>query len=598
VRSCPDGTGAALPYHERVNAPKPPAATFDSLVLAAVVREIRGVLPARLGRAAHAGSAEIVLPLRAGRARGVLLSCDARWARAHLVTRIPEFDLVTPFSQLLRARFDDARVVDVRQRPFERVLIFEIEALDGPYRLIAELMGKHANVLLTSGDDILGAMKIVGPERSRRPVVPGRPYEAPPPDPRPTPATVTANDLRAAARGAPEPLWRRVLTAVSGIGPLAAYDLTARAGADPEATAAVAEDTFPAVAAACRAIAAAVADGSFQPQLLLADGVADGFAPWPLHGFTSERQLPATMSNAIDQTLAARARRAALEDERRALLQRVDAVFGRKQRALAESRDALRAAEDAPRLRRCGELLLAYASFIPTGAGAHETTDYDGTPITIALDPRATAIENAQAYFRRYAKAQAVSRTLPARIAQLEADLAFLTGTRLYVELAAETGDLSDLRDELVAGGYLEARREKRRGAGTKRGNADTPATRTHEVDGFAVVVGRTNRDNDRVTFKLAAPDDLWLHARGVPGAHVLLRVAGRVPPPAVVEAAAAIAAYHSAARDATHVAVDVTERRNVWKPKGAAPGAVLYRNERTLHARPRAPDAVTPALR
>ena len=119
-----------------------------------------------------------------------------------------------------------------------------------------------------------------------------------------------------------------------------------------------------------------------------------------------------------------------------------------------------------------------------------------------------------------------------------------------------------------------------------------TAPPRAFQVDGFQVLVGRSSRDNDHLTFRVSAPEDLWLHARGVPGAHVILRTGGRTPSPQTVQKAASIAAYFSAARTSGAVDVDVVERRWVGKPKGARPGVVLYRNERTVRVRPELPGA------
>jgi predicted ribosome quality control (RQC) complex YloA/Tae2 family protein len=230
-----------------------------------------------------------------------------------------------------------------------------------------------------------------------------------------------------------------------------------------------------------------------------------------------------------------------------------------------------------------GELLLAYASRIPPGADSAALPDYEGQSVEISLDPHRTAVENAQAYFRRYAKARAAAKALPERIAVLRDEVTYIQELQVHLEHARSDEDMLEIEQELTDAGYLRRPRQRRRVRGVSE-------PRAYEVDGFAVLVGRSSRDNDHVTFRLAAPEDLWFHARALPGAHVILKVAGRQPEEQTIERVAAIAAYHSAGREATAVEVDITERRNVWKPKGVRSGVVRYRGERTLRVSPRTP--------
>lgn len=558
--------------------PTAPEPTFDSVVLASVVREVQALLPLRVLRAESVGPHEVAL---VGRAASLLFSADPRWARVHL-WRGRARAAPHPFADLVRARLSGARLVQVHHVPFERVAEFHFEAADGAWRLVAEPMGKHGNLVLVHDGRVVGVARPVPPERSRvRPLLPGLPYEPPPPDLRPRPGELEPAALWEALRASPEPLWRAVLRCVAGIGPLASYEAASRTG-DPEDPGC---DLDRAVLL-CRVLAElrdAVHAGAFAPHLYLRAGEPVSFAPFPLTCLERVEAVEVTMSEAVERVLDARARSARFLERRARLAARVRVHLSRKRSALEQVRRDLGATEELDRLREAGRLLLAYAHQVPVGARSAELPGQDGRTLHIPLDPSRTAVENAQALFRRYAKLRAALRTLPSRAAALEEEVRQLEALEVHLETARAEEDLSAVEAELPD----PVRR-------VPRGVQAVAEPRRFLVQGFVVLVGRSNRDNDRVTFRLSSPDDLWFHARGLPGAHVVLRRGGRAPSEDTVRRVAALAAYYSAGRGAAAVDVDYTERRNVWKPRRAPAGRVLYRGERTVRVAPAPPEEVT----
>jgi predicted ribosome quality control (RQC) complex YloA/Tae2 family protein len=206
--------------------------------------------------------------------------------------------------------------------------------------------------------------------------------------------------------------------------------------------------------------------------------------------------------------------------------------------------------------------------------------------VRIVLDPRLSGVENAQAYFKRYARAAAARSRLPGRRAALEAERAFLDASATALAQAENADDLWEIEQDLVAAGLRRPGRTKVRPRAVERG-------RTFDLPGDAQArVGRSARENEHLTFEVARPDDLWLHARAMPGAHVIVPIGHRRPPNETIAAAAAIAAYYSAGRHAGKVPVDVTERKHVRKVRGAPPGQVTYGHERTLVVAPGLPAA------
>lgn len=556
--------------------PPAPEATFDSVVLAAVVREVQPLLPLRVLRAESGGPHEVVLH---GRAGSLLVSADPRWARVHL-WRAPARGEPHAFADLVRARLSGARLVQVHHVLFERVVQFDFEAPDGVWRLVAEPMGKHANLVLVHHGRVVGVARPVPPQRSRvRPLLAGLSYAPPPADPRPKPGELEPEALLAALRASPGPLWRALLHSVAGIGPLTSYELAFRTG-DPEATTC----DLNRAALLSRLLSDLrdrVLKGAFDPHLYLKAGVPATFAPFPLTCLEGLEGVRVTMSEAVERVLDARARASRFSERRGRLLARLDAQLSRKRSALEQVRQDLGASEELDRLREAGQVLLVYAHQVPAGARSVELPGHDGRTLHIPLDPHRTAVENAQALFRRYAKLRASLKTLPARASALEQEVGQLEALRVLVETAQMEEDLLAVEAELT-------------GAEPRPGRALAAAQpRRFFIDGFAVLVGRSNRDNDRVTFRLSSPDDLWFHARGIPGAHVILRTGGQPASEDTVRRVAAVAAYYSAGRGSGAVEVDYTQRRNVSKPPGSPPGRVVYRGERTVRVAPAPPQEV-----
>jgi predicted ribosome quality control (RQC) complex YloA/Tae2 family protein len=261
----------------------------------------------------------------------------------------------------------------------------------------------------------------------------------------------------------------------------------------------------------------------------------------------------------------------------------IQGVLRKTDHAAAALTRALEDSAGAGRLRSWGELLLAYGSQIPTGSAEAVLPGFDGQMVAVQLDRTLTPVENAQRLFARYARMRDARPQIDARLRAVREDHRYLASALAMAETASGLDDLAELRRELADDGYLRRRRVRPARAAAKPRTVALPG-------GAHLLVGRSNHDNDRVTFKIAGPEDLWFHARGVPGAHVILRTGGRAATEDEIQAAAAAAAYFSAARGAGHAAVDYTARKHVRKAKGSKPGMVTYERETTVQAAPGIP--------
>ncbi|MDQ0190823.1 NFACT family protein [Alicyclobacillus cycloheptanicus] len=536
---------------------------------------------------------ELVLTVRGmGGSERLLLSAHRQFARAHAMFGPRPANPEEPpmFCMLLRRRIESGRIVSVRQQGYDRVVEMTIESVNDlgdhvHYLLLLEIMGKHSNILLCTEDEtgrpgtVIDSIVRVTPQMSRvRPVLPGAAYQPAPPQQKRTAAEVTAADIAKLRlhEQPPDAQAKLLIRHIAGIGPISAQEVLRRAGdpADAQRVVDALQDLFQ-----------GVEEGREAASIGLDDlGRKAAAAPFQLSIFPRTAQA-ASFEEALDQvyrdTVQVQRQSAVAAELLHAIDQHLDRLRGKQtklQAMIQENQD-----DATPRI--CGELLTAYAYQIEKGRTKVTLPNFydDEKPITIALDPALSPIENAQAYYKLSSKRK---RSIPILSAELDAtlrDLAYLEGVRTQLEDATpET--LPEIRAELVHEGFLNARRK------AARAPKKTPPSRPQAYrsqDGFVIRVGRNNVQNDQLTFRRSRPDDLWLHVKNGPGSHVVISSEGRPIPASTLEEAAMLAAYFSKSRDSANVAVDYTEVKHVWKPAGARPGFALYDHHHTLFVTP-----------
>ena len=584
--------------------------SFDALTLSAVRDELEPLLvDARLQKVVFVDELSLAVECfapGAGRTN-VLLSANLEHGRIHRIAQLPVRGLErdSPFSLLIRKHLRNARVRAIHQPRLERVFELDCEQRDASGRLyrvvlIVEAMGRRSNLVLLEADGtILDAARRTPPSRNpRRPVLPHLPYAPPPAQERLLPEDISAETLRSPASGRAKTLAAHLGERIAGLSPLAGRELAFRATGHSDAP--LDSVDWPRVAAAAREFLGMVETHAWQPTL-----AADGerpleYAPYALThltaggatllSFASISEAIATFYARLAESGPAR-RGDPLAAERKALLPPIERAERAVERRIAALEHQLVTGQsERDPLRRAGEAILAHQTQL--APGATELT-LDGE--RIALDERLSASENAQAYFARYRKAREAEERVPALLAEAHNQQNHLAELRTLVEVADQMDAIRALRREVAAATSARASREAtadgnaRRGSAAKRSTASAAYRRVALAEGWEALVGTSAAGNAAVTFEVADAEDLWLHARGVPGAHVILRTRGASPPDAVIERAAQLAAAHSSARAASAIEVDVTRRRYVKKIPGAAPGLVRYTNERTVRVTPRA---------
>jgi predicted ribosome quality control (RQC) complex YloA/Tae2 family protein len=290
----------------------------------------------------------------------------------------------------------------------------------------------------------------------------------------------------------------------------------------------------------------------------------------------------------VNRAVELRYERTVAERETSSLRQELVSVIRKAIERAARRRDAVAkdvaGAEQGDTFRLMGELLLANKHLLKKGQTSAELAGYDGTNVSVILDPTRSPAENAGKYFQRYRKAKAGLAVMRERLAEARDETAFLASVQEELSAAEDRDGLLAIRSRLSRRGYVKA-------AGGKVPGTRTVAPQPYRTivhQGWEILVGKSAAGNDYVTMKLARPDDLWLHAEGMAGSHVVVRNPGkRDIPDGVLKKAASLAAYYSKGRNSTKVPVAFTRAAYVSKPRGAAPGSVVLGSRRTMMAAP-----------
>ncbi|MGE5380722.1 MAG: NFACT family protein, partial [Methylocystaceae bacterium] len=459
----------------------------------------------------------------------LLLSANARWARFHLTNHRLENPTSPPaFCMYLRKHLEGARIIDLRQPGWERVLYIRILALNefrdwSERLLIGEFMGRHSNIILVDPNTglIMDAIKRYGNEVSTyREVLPGRPYVPPPSQNKLLPEAAT-----------PELLWSKwcqgsldlrlsqaLFSAVEGLSPISAAFICERAGLPALATVGeCGEYELNQVYRALKSIVDTITSGQIQPAVSPQRPPSD-FWLLPLD---TDWKPAVDANNAVDEYYNGRLAAARLESFKVNINRNITGYLNKLYRKRLAQEQDLAEARQKEHLRNWGELLTAYAHEVPPRASAVQLTDfYSGEPVTIELQPHLNAIQNAQKYFKTYAKARVSRDHLQTFLAQTKAEIDYLESVQVALERAESVDEAEEIIEELTEQKYMKESRKNR-----KRAHAETNFRQFTSSDGLTILVGRNNRQNDILTLRKAAAGDLWLHTKEIPGTHVILRL-------------------------------------------------------------------------
>ncbi len=571
---------------------------LDGAFLYAIKNEIIPLIGSRVEKVHQPSREEIIISLRSKQgSKKLYISANSGSARVHITSMSVDNPQTPPmFCMLLRKHLGSGKLIAVRQDGLERILNLDFECVNElgdvvTVTIACEIMGRRSNIIAVGADGrVIDSVKRVDEDMSReRLVLPGMRYSLPPRDKRLNFLEATPDEIVPALReqGSAE-LSKALIRTFEGISPVLAREWTFFAGRGTHLEA----DTV---------------DGDQLDRLLFIikrakeqleqneccfsvvsdkEGQLKDFSFIRLSQFGTlmlTREMPGA-SELLDFFYAERDR--ALRTKQRAndLFKLIVNLTERIQRRIMTQRDELAACADRDRFRLYGDLLSANLYRLKKGDHAAIVENFyeEGSPqISIPLDVRRTPSQNAQKYYKEYKKAATAEQKLTEQIALGEEELQYIDSVFDALSRAETENDIVQLRLELAQQGYVRAV------SGKAKPPKALPPIEYKSSDGFTILVGRNNRQNDQLTLKYAEKSDIWLHTQGLTGSHVIIVTEGAVPPDRTIEEAAIIAAVNSRGRGSNQVPVDYCLVRYVRKPAGAKPGKVIFTSYKTAFVRP-----------
>ena len=545
---------------------------FDGLFTRAMTNELQILTSGRITKIHQPNQLEIMLQIRAAGANyKLLISIHPSYARIHLTDHAVENPAEPPmFCMLMRKHIEGGFIQSIEQNEFERIITFTIESTNEigdkvTRKLIVEIMGRHSNCILTdaANDQIIDSLKHLPPSvNSYRTVLPGQSYIMPPSQHKKDPLTLQNEEVTAFLQE--ENPVSAIIQSIAGFSPLHANELIARLQNGESYESFVKQ----------------LMNGTMANYVEV-NGKANFSSAELTHLNGSVEHYP-TLSALLDRVFYARAERDRVKQQAGDLERWLTNEIDKLKLKLKKLQKDFEHASKLDQFQLYGELLMANIYQFEKGIESVKVQNYyseDLEEITIAVSPRKTPIENAQSYFTKYNKAKNALLKIEEQKEKTEDDIRYFEMLAQQVQQASPS-DIEEIREELAEGGYLRLRASKKK----KKVVKPTPEKFISSA-GIEISVGKNNKQNDYLTFKLSKKSDLWFHTKDIPGSHVVIHHEN--PDEETIREAAMLSAYYSKARNSSSVPVDYTEIRHVKKPSGSKPGFVIYFEQKTIYITP-----------
>ncbi|MDR3157238.1 MAG: NFACT family protein [Lactobacillales bacterium] len=552
--------------------------SFDGVFLHVLTEELQEKLVSgRVNKVHQPYEKEVVFVIRShGKTHQLLFSAHPSYARVQLTDmKYQNPEVPFSFAMVLRKHLEGSILESIKQIENDRILHFTFRRRDelGDLQnliLIAELMGRHSTILLfnQATGKILDAIKHVGfTQNTYRTLLPGREYIAPPMVSGENPWIMKETKVFELLSTAEELDARFLQKHFQGLGHDTAEELVNRLLKRPNEKLAVWKEFWNSLSTP-------------YPSLYVKEG-REYFTLIPFVSLGEARQTFSNLSELLDNVFLERAEKERVKQQAGELLQRIRRDLKKSQKKLEKLQVTLLETESAEEYRRKGELLTTFLTQVPKGAKEVTLANYyeEDTPIVIALKPFLSVSQNAQKYFQKYQKLKIAVRIVKEQLQQTKQEILYLESVESQLELATPL-EVPVIFEELCAEGYIKIQKKKR----GKKERLSEPV-HFHSSDGTEILVGKNNLQNDKLTLKIARKTDYWLHAKNIPGSHVIIRSSS--PSDMTLTEAGILAAYYSKYRYSAQVPVDILLVKNIRKPNGAKAGFVIYEGQKTILVTP-----------
>lgn len=542
---------------------------------------------------------EILINIRAkGQNCKLILSANASYPRIHLTSLSKENPLNPPvFCMLLRKHLSAGKIVKIEFYDFERIISVHVEAVnemgDITYKkLLIEIMGKHSNIMLLNDNDIIiDSIKHIDSDKSRvREVMPARPYILPPAQDKESPEVIDLENFLKNARNQGElRISKYLLNSIKGFSPLLCEEVCYRAQIDGKTPINSLDDTeLKEIKNSLNTIISKITASNFSPCIAWSDQTKN--KPLDFHSLEMTQypflEYHSTISNTLDLFYTSKDNAERLIQKKSDLNKLLNNSLDRCNKKIAIHQDTLREVADRDKFKLYGELITANIHCIPKNSKKVSLLNYyseDGEYVDIPLDENLLPQENAQRYYKKFAKAKSAFSFTSTQLEESFKEFQYIESVLQNLDCANTNQEIEEIRQELVKVGYMKESKKSK----YKKNIKSMEPYLYKSSDGYDIFAGRNNVQNDILTLKTASSNDIWLHTKNIPGSHVIVKKQmGDIPDSTLVEAAL-IAAYHSKGIISSHVEVDYTQVKNVKKPNGAKPGMVIYVNYKTIIVTP-----------
>ncbi len=574
---------------------------FDGILTNKIARELNNILlGGRIGKIHQIGRDAVVIQIRAsGENHRLLLSCNASSARIHLTERQFENPESPPvFCMLLRKHFSGGIIKGISTSGFERIVTIEAEVTDdlgdrSNKRLIIEIMARHSNIIILNKDNfIIDAIKHVDSGVNRvRELLPARVYVLPPDQDKLDPALDdTLDQIIKSAPQCGRKIESFLLDKLKGFSPVLCREICFRAGIDESKPAN--ELTFHELLRTTESLKnmmIELTDAKSFPTLVLDNTCkAVDFHCINLLQYSSSKSFN-TISSVVEEYFFLKNSKEFNTQKAKALQMKVSKLLEKSEKRLAINLQTFEENKNYDELRLFGELITANIYALSKGMEKASVVNYyseqDAT-VDIPLNKEKSPQQNAQAFFKKYNKSRTAFLYAQNELSVIKSEITYLESVLFAIESSKDSQQLSEIRMELLEQGYVKPSDKK----GRKNPPIKVLPQKIISKDGFEILIGHNNKQNDKLTMKLARHEDLWLHIKNFAGSHVVIKTEGKDVPDSTIIEAAEYAAWYSKARSATKAEVDYTNVRNVKKPSGSKPGMVIYVNYNTVIVTPREP--------
>ncbi len=576
---------------------------LDGMFLSFLVKETNNLLQgAKVDKIHQPSKNELVFIMRTrGGMHKLYFSADANSPRFGVVDKTPENPQTPPMlCMLFRKRLVGATLLEVEQYGLDRIAFFKFLAANEigdkvNLTLCVEIMAQHSNVILLNEDNrVVDALRRVDAEKSSfRLVLPGAEYKLPPPQEKLDlreiePQTACERILNNNSAK----LSSAVLRSLQGVSPLLSNELAYRVCGDDKGVGELTAEEKMKLFGELSSLKTRLLSFNCEPTMVLDESkkpMEFSFLPITLYGDNFKAIKKENVFQLLEGFYSEKDRVLRTRSKGAELFKSLDNLIERTSRKLNNQREDLRKCEDREAIRINAELVTASQYKLQKGVSVYEVENYydNNNIVRINADPALTPSQNAQKLYKEYHKACNAENMLIKLIEEGEQDLEYLISVKAMLSSSTLEREFGEIKDELISQGFLKPKKEGKK----QMKKQALPFLEFKTSEGFNVLVGRNNIQNDKLTFKIGRKGDMWLHAQKCPGSHVLLQSDNReITDDAIVEAAE-IAAYYSSAKDGTIVTVDYTDVKNIKKPNGAKPGFVVYYTYYSVNVEPKAED-------